>query len=171
MRHQPGEGGIEIGPPLGNGPLEEELKTECSRRGLNRRVRFVGAREDIIDLYSAADAFVMSSEFEGLSAALLEASAMGLPAVVTKVGGNPEITVDGITGYLVPPGNSDQLADSMNTLMNASPDQRRILSRNARQLCCENYGFESIAERWIDLYTRYLPATCAGQVSGAAVMS
>jgi glycosyltransferase involved in cell wall biosynthesis len=155
----------------GNGPLEEELKTECSRRGLNRRVRFVGAREDIIDLYSAADAFVMSSEFEGLSAALLEASAMGLPAVVTKVGGNPEITVDGITGYLVPPGNSDQLAASMNTLMNASPDQQRILSRNARQLCCENYGFESIAERWIDLYTRYLPATCAAQVSGAAVMS
>jgi glycosyltransferase involved in cell wall biosynthesis len=155
----------------GNGPLEADLKAECVYRRLNGRVRFLGASEDIVDLYNAADAFVMSSEFEGLSAALLEASAMGLPAVVTDVGGNPEIVTDRVTGYLVPPGNSDQLAAAMNALMNASPEQRQILSTAARRLCCENYGFESIAERWIELYMHYLPAGYLPQVSSAGLVA
>jgi glycosyltransferase involved in cell wall biosynthesis len=143
----------------GNGPLEAELKAECAQRGLNGRVRFAGAREDILNFYDAADAFVMSSEFEGLSAALLEASAMGLPAVATNVGGNPEIIADGVTGYLVPPGNSDQLAVAMQTLMDASPERRQLLSRAARQSCCEHYRFASIADQWIDLYMHYLGKT------------
>jgi len=155
----------------GNGPLEGELKAECTQRGLNGRVRFAGAREDIVDLYNAADAFVMSSEFEGLSAALLEASAMGLPSVVTNVGGNSEIVADDVTGYLVQPGNSDQLAVAMKTLMDASPERRQILCSAARQFCCENYGFESIADRWIDLYSHYLPATCLHQVPDAGAVA
>jgi glycosyltransferase involved in cell wall biosynthesis len=155
----------------GNGPLEGKLKAECTQQGLNARVRFAGAREDIVDLYNAADAFVMSSEFEGLSAALLEASAMGLPSVVTNVGGNSEIVADDVTGYLVQPGNSGQLAVAMKTLMDASPERRQILSSAARQFCCENYGFESIADRWIDFYRHYLPATCLHQVPDARVVA
>src|ERR1700722_4297471 len=70
----------------GDGPLSQELRDECRRLNLDGRVRFLGASEGIRHLYSAADAFVMSSDFEGLSVALLEASSMGLPSVVTDVG-------------------------------------------------------------------------------------
>lgn len=143
----------------GNGPLENELKAECAERRLSERVRFLGANEDIIDLYNAADAFVMSSVFEGLSAALLEACVMGLPAVVTKVGGNSEIVADGITGYLVPPRDSEQLAAVMSKLMEESPERHQVLSSAARRFCSDNYRFESIANKWVDLYMQHLPST------------
>jgi glycosyltransferase involved in cell wall biosynthesis len=155
----------------GNGPLEGELRAECTQRGLDGRVRFVGTSEDIVDLYNAADAFVMSSEFEGLSAALLEASAMGLPSVVTNVGGNSEVVADKVTGYLVQPGNPDQLSVAMKTLMDASPERRQVLSSAARRSCCENYRFESIADRWVALYMHYLPATSFHQVSDVDVVA
>jgi glycosyltransferase involved in cell wall biosynthesis len=155
----------------GNGPLERELKAECMWLGVDGRVRFLGTSEDIVDLYNAADGFVMSSEFEGLSAALLEASAMGLSSVVTNVGGNSEVVADNVTGYLVQPGNSGQLAVAMKALMDASPERRQVLSSAARRSCCQNYRFESIADRWVDLYTRYLPATSFHQVSNADVVA
>ncbi|MBV9081966.1 MAG: glycosyltransferase [Acidobacteriaceae bacterium] len=140
----------------GSGPLEAELKEECTRLGLAERVRFCGAREDILDLYRIADAFVMSSEFEGLSAALLEAASVGLPAVVTKVGGNGEIVIHGRTGYLVPPGNPEALAVSMESLINAPLEYRRRLGLAARQYCSEKYSIETIAQKWIELYDFYL---------------
>jgi glycosyltransferase involved in cell wall biosynthesis len=72
---------------------------------------------------------------------------------------------------LIQPGNSEQLAAAMNILMNAAREQRQILSTSARQLCCENYSFESIAERWIELYVHYLPATYLPQMSGAGLVA
>ena len=139
--------------------------------GLTDRVCFCGTREDILGLYHAADAFVLSSAFEGLSAALLEASAMGLPAVVTDTGGNPEIVLDGVTGHLVPPGDPARLAAAMKKLAAASSEERQRLGAAARQHCWANYRFEAIARRWTDLYSLYLrrarspSATTAGSLS------
>ncbi len=148
----------------GNGPLEQELRDECARRDLNGRVRFCGAREDIVDLYNAADAFAMCSEFEGLSLALLESAAMGLPAVVTAVGGNPEIVVENVSGYLVPPGSPALLAVALQRLMEAAPEQRAAMGRAARQHCLERYRITAIVDQWIDLYAEYLPAARVDQV-------
>jgi glycosyltransferase involved in cell wall biosynthesis len=136
----------------GNGPLEEELREECRRRDLEGRVRFCGAREDILDLYSAADAFVMSSEFEGLSAALLEAASTGLPAVVTDVGGNAEVVIDDITGYVVPPGAPAQLARAMQRLMDATPEHLQTMGDAAREHCHAQYRIAEIMNKWLDLY-------------------
>jgi glycosyltransferase involved in cell wall biosynthesis len=136
----------------GDGPLEQELRAECSKRGLDECVRFCGAREDILDLYHAADAFVMSSEFEGLSAALLEAASMGLPAVVTDVGGNADVVIHDVTGYVVPPGESVQLAAAMGRLMEASPEHLRTMSAFARKHCFEQYRISIIIDKWLDLY-------------------
>jgi len=139
----------------GNGPLEAELKLECARLGLSDRIRFCGARENILELYRAADAFVLSSEFEGLSAALLEAASVGLPAAVTDVGGNREIVVPERTGYLVPPANPAELAGAMRTVMDASPDQRRQWGEAARRHCAETFSFEIVTQKWLDLYDSY----------------
>jgi len=139
----------------GNGPLEEELREECRARGLEGQVRFCGAREDILDLYSAADAFVMSSEFEGLSAALLEAASTGLPAVVTDVGGNADVVIDGITGYVVPPVAPDQLATAMHRLMALSPERLQTMGDAARQLCHEQFRIAAVMDKWLDLYATF----------------
>jgi glycosyltransferase involved in cell wall biosynthesis len=139
----------------GNGPLEEELREECRARGLEGQVRFCGAREDILDLYSAADAFVMSSEFEGLSAALLEAASTGLPAVVTDVGGNADVVMDEITGYVVPPTAPKQLAAAMHRLMALSPERLQTMGDDARQLCHEQFRIAAVMDKWVDLYARF----------------
>jgi glycosyltransferase involved in cell wall biosynthesis len=139
----------------GNGPLEEELREECRRRGLEGQVRFCGAREDILDLYNAADAFVMSSEFEGLSAALLEAASTGLPAVVTDVGGNADVVKDEITGYVVPPAAPKQLAAAMHRLMALLPDSLQTMGNAARQLCHEQFRIAAVMDKWLDLYAKF----------------
>jgi glycosyltransferase involved in cell wall biosynthesis len=139
----------------GNGPLEEELREECRARGLDGHVRFCGAREDILDLYSAADAFVMSSEFEGLSAALLEAASSGLPAVVTDVGGNADVVKDETTGYVVPPMAPKELAAAMHRLMALSPECLQIMGDGARQLCHEEFRIAAVMDKWLDLYATF----------------
>lgn len=139
----------------GDGPLEQELREACGKRGLGESVRFCGAREDILDLYHAADAFVMSSEFEGLSAALLEAASAGLPAVVTDVGGNAEVVAHDVTGYVVPPGDSGQLAAAMQRLMEASPEHLQTMSAAARQHCHEQYRISTVMDKWLDLYAKH----------------
>jgi glycosyltransferase involved in cell wall biosynthesis len=138
----------------GDGPLEQDLREECRKRGLGDRVRFCGAREDILDLYQAADAFVMSSEFEGLSAALLEAASAGLPAVVTDVGGNADIVIHDVTGYVVPPAESVQLGAAMQRLMEGSPEHLQTMSASARKHCHEQYRISTIMDKWLELYAK-----------------
>jgi glycosyltransferase involved in cell wall biosynthesis len=136
----------------GDGPLEKSLRKECNARHLAGKVRFCGLRKDVIDLYDAADGFVMSSNSEGLPMAALEAAAMGLPAVVTHVGGTAEIVIDRVTGYVVPPGDAQQLASGLQRVMHASPESRGIMGRAARQHCQNNYGMDAIVQKWLDLY-------------------
>jgi len=98
----------------GSGPLERELKLLCSTLGLGDSVRFLGFQADVKPLLQTSDLFVLSSDSrEGLSLALLEAVACGLPAVVTDVGGATEAVVDGVTGVVVRPGSADALAEGI----------------------------------------------------------
>jgi len=151
----------------GTGPLEQELRDACCRRGLSGQVRFLGMREDTFDLYNAADAFVMSSQLEGLPLALLEAASVGLPAAVTDVGGNPEIVVDGVTGYVVPPRDSAQLAAALRQMMEAGPECREAMGHAARQHCQQHYGIAAVMSQWLALYSECL-ASCPRQSLGGA---
>jgi glycosyltransferase involved in cell wall biosynthesis len=141
----------------GGGPLEGVLRSECERLGFGQRVRFLGAREEIGRLYNAADAFVMSSRYEGLSVALLEAASMGLPSVVTNVGGNTEVVLDGVTGYVVEPEDPEELGRAMRRLSEAPAPVRRKFGAAAREHCLANFRFEGIADKWIELYNVYMP--------------
>ena len=140
----------------GSGPLAESLQAEGERLRLSDRVRFLGADENIRRLYNAADGFVMSSHYEGLSIALLEAASMGLPAVVTDVGGNAEVVTDGVTGYVVEPGNQASLAAAMEKLQSAPAEARRSFGRAAREHCQKAFSIETIVDRWIELYQSFL---------------
>ena len=95
---------------VGLGPLEEELRALAVELGIGGRVRFPGSRDDVFALLPAFDVFVLSSRFEGLPIALLEAMATGVAPVATRVGGIPEVITDGQDGLLVDPGDPATLA-------------------------------------------------------------
>ncbi len=141
---------------VGEGGLHDSLSALATELGIGHKVRFIPAREDVVALYSAADAFVMSSAWEGMSAALQEALAMALPCVVTDVGANRDLVRDGITGYVVPPGDSSRLAQGMENLMTAPAPSREQFGKSARDFAVSQYEFTTVARKWFDLYERCL---------------
>jgi len=95
---------------VGDGPVRRDLEKLATKLGLQEKVIFVGERMDIPELLNIMDIFVLPSLSEGLSNTILEAMASGLPVVATRVGGNPELIVDGETGFLVPPTDYQSLS-------------------------------------------------------------
>jgi glycosyltransferase involved in cell wall biosynthesis len=111
---------------IGTGPLQSELQREAQRLGIAQLVLFTGMRDDVPHLLPAFDVFTLSSRFEGLSIALVEALAAGVPAVATAVGGIPEVVTDGREGLLVPPGLPDALAAGWDRLLSDDQLRRRM---------------------------------------------
>ena len=102
---------------VGQGPLEAETRRLAGELGLDGTVVFAGFRTDATRLMAAFDAFALSSTYEGLPIALIEAMATGCPAVVTRVGGTPEVVADGVQGFLVPPRDPGALAAGLTRLL------------------------------------------------------
>lgn len=102
---------------VGSGPLEAELRSRAESLGIGDRVLFTGMREDVATLLPAFDVFALSSRFEGLPIALLEAMAACVPTVATAVGGIPEVITDGTDGLLVEPGAADELAAAIDLML------------------------------------------------------
>lgn len=98
---------------VGEGPLRDELVSERDRLGLGDRFRFLGYRPDATRVLSGFDVFCLSSRHEGLPLALMEALVLGVPGVVTDVGGSRELLTDGIEGRLVPPSRPTELAEAL----------------------------------------------------------
>jgi glycosyltransferase involved in cell wall biosynthesis len=136
----------------GDGPLEEAVRSLITERGLAADVRMLGRRDDIPALMSAADAYVMSSDWEGLPSALLEAASASLPTVATDVAGNADIVVDGQTGLLVPAGNPAALADGIRRIMRMSPTQRAAMGNAARDRVMSSFDILSVVDRWEAIY-------------------
>ncbi|HEX2030308.1 MAG TPA: glycosyltransferase [Actinomycetota bacterium] len=111
---------------VGTGPLEEELRRRRRELGLEEIVLMTGFRDDAPRLMGAFDAFVLSSRYEGLPIALLEAMALGIPAAVTSVGGNAEVLTDGTDGLLVPSGDAPGLAEAVGRLLGDEALRRRL---------------------------------------------
>ncbi|MGH8900388.1 MAG: glycosyltransferase [Egibacteraceae bacterium] len=111
---------------VGTGPLEDELRRQVTRQGLVRQVLLTGSRDDVQEILPAFDVFVLSSVYEGLSIALLEAMAAGLPSVATCVGGIPEALTNGVDGLLVPPRDPAVLAAALGTLLRDEPLRHRL---------------------------------------------
>lgn len=95
---------------VGDGPLRGELESRSRDLGVGENFIFLGFRKDVARLLSGADLMVMPSLNEGLGMSMVEAMALSLPVVGTKVGGIPDVVGDGVTGLLVPPNDSEELA-------------------------------------------------------------
>ena len=137
---------------VGQGSLQSETTTLAQDLGLGEAVKFLGVREDVPVVMSAADAYVMSSAWEGMPMVLLEAGAAGLPIVATRVGGNHEVVLEEESGFLVPPRDAAALGLALARLADLSPDRRRAMGRRGFEHVREQYGLERVAEKWEEIY-------------------
>lgn len=115
---------------IGQGPLEAELRRELAGLGLGDRFALLGYHPDPPAVVAGADAFTLSSMHEGLPISLLEAMALGLPPVVTDVGGVRQVVTDGADGVLVPPRDPEALAAAYARLVR-EPQVRRAFGEAA----------------------------------------
>jgi glycosyltransferase involved in cell wall biosynthesis len=121
---------------IGTGPLEENLRRLAVRLGIGDRTIFAGSRDDVLELLPGLDVFCLSSQFEGLSIALVEAMATGIACVATAVGGIPEVIEDGVSGLLVPSGATAALADTL---------ERVLLDESLKSRLSEEGGARAMA--------------------------
>lgn len=133
----------------GSGPLEEELKALSSSLLPDNAVHFEGFREDILSDIACAEMFVLSSDFEGLANALLEAMALGLACITTRCSGISEITDDGVNALLTPTGDAGALSEAMSCIAD-NPPLRRALGREAAKKALE-WQIGHIGAKWMKL--------------------
>ncbi|MCC6850554.1 MAG: glycosyltransferase [Deltaproteobacteria bacterium] len=136
---------------VGDGPLRRELEADVAARALGSRIRLLGDRTDVRGVLAALDAFVLPSRTEGMSNALLEAMAMGLPAIATAVGGNPEVIADGRSGLLVPAEDPGAMAAAVGRVLDDGALAVR-LGAAARRAVEERYGARSMVRRLEAVY-------------------
>jgi glycosyltransferase involved in cell wall biosynthesis len=139
----------------GDGPCRAELESAVSTLGLDGRVRFLGERKDVPRILAALDVFVLSSLGEGISNTILEAMGTGLPVIATRVGGNPELVSDGVTGLLVEPRSPAAFAAAIRQYVD---DPRRAAEhgRAARELALSTFSLDRMVDAYGQLYSRLL---------------
>lgn len=136
---------------IGDGPLKNELHDYAQKLGIAESVKFLGLRNDIPALLKMCRLFVLSSVSEGMPIALLEAMACSLPCVVTGVGGNVEVVVDGISGYIVPPKNPELLSDRIIDILKDEQLAQRI-GVAAYHRVKEQFTLQRMSEEYFQLY-------------------
>ncbi len=114
---------------IGQGPLQAEISREHADLGLGERFLLLGAQPDATRLMAAFDVFVLASHVEGLPVAFMEARALGLPVVVTSVGGLTDHVADRENGLLVPPGSDDALVAAIEEVVGSDELRARLAAR------------------------------------------
>jgi L-malate glycosyltransferase len=137
---------------VGDGALRVELEQQCRNLGLSSRVRFLGVRHDVADLLRAADVFALTSVSEAASITLLEAMGSGLPVVVTRVGGNPEIVRDGVDGFLVPRGDAKAIAAALVRLLD-HPALAAQLGASGAARVQSTFRLDQTVDKYYELYS------------------
>jgi glycosyltransferase involved in cell wall biosynthesis len=133
----------------GAGEREAELRRLASPLG--DAVAFLGHREDTPELLAAADVVALPSFAEALPTALVEAAAAGKPAVATRVGGTPDVVVDGVTGWLVPPRDADALARALGQAL-ADPARAAAMGEAARARARERFTLDAQVDATLRLW-------------------
>ena len=135
---------------VGQGPLEAEIRELHASLGLGDYVIFLGYRRDAIRILTGCDLFALASHYEGYPIAIMEALAVGLPIVATKVGGVPEGVREGVEGLLVPPKRPDLLADAIESLVR-DPQRRAEMSAAAAERG-RGYDIDATTRRTEQIY-------------------
>ena len=136
----------------GDGPQRPDAEAEAERLGVADRVRFLGKVDAVADLLRAADLYLLPSRSESFGLSALEAMACGVPVVASKVGGLPEVVVDGETGALVPSGDVDGMAARAIDLL--SDEARYAATKSAAVARAREFATERVVPQYEALYER-----------------
>jgi len=136
---------------VGDGPEKAKLLDSVEQLGLAESVRLVGAQRAVREYYWAADIFVLPSRSEGLSGALVEAMACGLPCIASNVGGAPDLIKDGRNGSLFASEDPDQLASKLAAML-GMPDRWAEIGMLGRQTVVEYADMDLVVDRLRNLY-------------------
>jgi sugar transferase (PEP-CTERM/EpsH1 system associated) len=139
----------------GDGPLREQLTALAVELGIAEIIWMTGDRDDIPELLSAMDVFVLPSLAEGISNTVLEAMSAGLPVIATAVGGNLELVEEGWNGCLVPVGDSYALANALNELL-ADENLLKQQGVNARKRMVEKFDWHRTVDEYLGVYEELL---------------
>lgn len=146
---------VVIGGAVQEPDYDKEVHRAVLRLGLTENFRFLGVRTDVSSLLKQSDVFCLPSRSEGMSNALLEAMACRLPCVATNVGGNPEVVLEGKTGFLVPSENPDALAARILTLVR-DRQRAKCMGQEGRRVIESKFTVHHMAERLVSLYNALL---------------
>jgi len=137
---------------VGDGPERKNIEDYLHQNQLEGKVVLLGFRSDIGELLGEADIFVLTSRYEGISVALLEAMRAGLPAIATRVGGIPETVRDGRTGLLVGLDDLPSLTQAMKRLIQ-SEELRHEMGKHGHDFLTEEFSLTVMTERYNRLYS------------------
>jgi glycosyltransferase involved in cell wall biosynthesis len=139
----------------GEGPERDALEERSHRLGIASRVRFLGFVKEMPMLYQGLDLLLLTSHFEGTPLTVLEAMAMGVPVVASRVDGVSEVLEHGRDGLQVPPGRRDLFVEAVCRVL-ADPDLRRGLARAGQEKVREQFSAEAMVRQVEALYLKYL---------------
>lgn len=141
---------------LGKGTEGPALRRSVGALGLEKTVTGVGFRDDVENFLAAADLLVSPSlGGEGLTGAVREAMAMGVPVIATSAGGNGEIVIPGQTGRLIPPGSDEEMVEALRATF-AEPSRTREMAERARALVLDRFGIERMVGETVSFYEELL---------------
>lgn len=135
----------------GDGPQRENIEGKIKELGIEKSVTLLGLRADVECVLKGIDLFVLPTLQEALGTSILEASAMGRAVISTRVGGVPEVVVEGVTGQLVEPEDSGALADAIIKLLKDGA-LRRSMGEEGRRMVTKEFSTERMVERMHGLY-------------------
>jgi len=142
---------------VGGGKMENELEELVKRMSLSDKVRIHGYQLDVSSFLRGFDIFALTSIYEGLSMSLLEAISIGLPCVVSDVGGNTEIIRNGINGFVFRSEDLHDLTGGLSEVIeNLESREMENIRRNARETFQAEFSVEKMIEKHQDMYERHL---------------
>jgi glycosyltransferase involved in cell wall biosynthesis len=143
---------------VGEGPEEAAIRSRIEQLGLSGRIRMLGFREDLLNVFRSFDLFAIPSvEGDTIPQVLMQALAIGLPVVSTTVGSIPDVVIDGETGFVVPPRDGPALAERTARLLDDA-DLRSRMGRQGRSMVERDYSLEHMLDRMEGVYHRLIRA-------------
>jgi N-acetyl-alpha-D-glucosaminyl L-malate synthase BshA len=140
---------------VGDGPERYRVEEECRRENLCDRVIFLGKQEEIQQILSISDIFILPSETESFGLAALEAMAFSVPCITSNAGGLPEVNIHGQTGFTIEVGDIAGYTAALEELVN-NDELRLKMGNNAHEVAQGNFSFQRIIPQYVDYYKRIL---------------